>query len=358
MKPRIGIRKQKFPSIGAKNKMKSKPYFHPQKVFLTGANGFLGKAVLEKLQREKVPTVCYLRKKITNKSQHPLVNFIVGELNDIDRIRQALKGCNTIIHCAGLVDFDKKNYGRLHFIHVEALKNLVKASGGTGIGRLVYVSSHWTIGFSLSQDTLCSESSLLRPGGKIYNSYQQTKFEGEKILKQSNHLGMDYVIVNPTQIWGTGNKNEVFRRFVNKLRVKRLFVVPHGGLNIVHVNDVAQGVFLAVKYGKSGERYILGGENITFKSLATKFLQVRNERGTVVELPRFPTRFLSKLIYEIVNKFFPVLMEKFYFLNSIISFKFYSSKKAKDELGYKTLKNANAIIKEAAFSSSDHNAGD
>lgn len=317
-----------------------------KKVFLTGASGFLGERILKKLEDEKVTTVCYTRKKFLNKDKYPNAVSVIGELHDYRKIRKAMRGCDSIIHCAGLVDFDQKNYKQLHFIHVEALRNLIKASKGTKVKRLVYISSHWTIGFSLSQNIVCTESSSLHPDNKIYNPYQQTKFEGEKFLSQNGNLGIKYIIVNPTQIWGVGNKNKQVLRFINKAKTRRLFIVPHGGLNIVHVNDVAQGIFLALKYGKPGERYILSGENITFKSLVAKFLQIRNKRGVVIELPGSPTRFLTKLIYNMLDKLFPALLAKFHFLNSIVSFKYYSSKKAKSELGYTNSMNINAIIKE------------
>jgi len=320
--------------------------FNPQKVFLTGANGFLGKGILRSLQQENIPVTCYARRPFSNDNTLADINLVTGELNEIDKMRQALSGCDSIIHCAGMVDFSYSNYEQLRFVHVEALKNLITASKGLGIKRLIYVSSHWSIGFSLSKDTVCSEECLRSPDNRIYNAYQKTKLEGEDLLNKAGILDMDYVIVNPTQIWGPENTNKNFRPFIEKAKTKRFFVVPCGGINIVHVDDASMGTLLALKHGRPGERYILGGENVSFKSLASKFLQIREEKGFVIELFCLPTRFMAKLVHRIFKILSPWLLEKFHFLNSLVAYKYYTSDKARRELSYNQTKCIDGIIRD------------
>ena len=309
----------------------------------------MGKAILKILQEENIAAACYTRREFLNRKECGNATSTIGELNECHKIRQALEGCDSIIHCAGLIDFSYKNYKQLHFVHVEALKNLIEASEGLRIKRLLYVSSHWTIGFSLSRDVICSEACHLSPDNRIYNAYQKVKLEGEDYLKQKSDLGFEYVVVNPTQIWGIENKNKLFCDFIKKGKSGRVFIVPCGGVNMVDVKDVARGVLLALKRGKSGERYILGGENITFKSMLSKFLQIRGQRGFIIELPCMPVRLLGKTAHWLSAKFLPSLAGKYYFLNSISTYKYYSSTKAETELGYTNTADAGSIIKEAIY---------
>jgi nucleoside-diphosphate-sugar epimerase len=307
--------------------------FRPKRVFLTGANGFLGKAIMRVLINEKIPVVCYTRKKFTY-GKYSNVDFITGELSDTEKIESSVKGCDSIIHCAGIVDFDDESYERSHFVHVEALKNLYEAAKKTNVKRFVYVSSHWTIGFSLNKNYVCSEKNSLCPDNRTYNVYQKTKLEGERFLEKNASPRVDYVIVNPTQIWGLENRHDIFWENIEKARNQRISIVPAGGTNVVNVDDIAKGILLALENGAPNERYILGGENITFKELSYKFLKATNKKGIVIEIPGPLIRSAIDLIAPISKLFSGKLYGKLAFIKTVAAYKFYSSEKAREEMGY------------------------
>jgi dihydroflavonol-4-reductase len=316
----------------------------PKKVFLTGASGFLGKVVLQKLAEEKIPVIAYTRKPFQSSLAN--VENSVGGLDDEKKLSTAIKGCDAIIHCAGMVDFDESNLGEMRKVHVDALRTLLQLAEKSGVKKIVYVSSHWTIGYSMSEQPL-DEEDILSPDGRIHNPYQRTKFEAEQLIERWKSRKVEIVMVNPSQIWGPANRNEVFREYVGQARSKRFFIVPSGGINIVHASDVARGILLAVKKGKDRQRYILSSHDLTFVALSRKFLDINKRKGLVIEIPRFVTRPCIKLMFLILDLVLPGLGRRLTPLRAVDTYKFYSWKKAGIELGYKPRKMADEIIKEA-----------
>jgi dihydroflavonol-4-reductase len=173
-----------------------------RRVFLTGANGFLGLAILKALAAEGIKVVSYTRRQLDVSGVKGHINF-VGELDDTQKIHEALAGCDAAIHCAGAVEFDSRQYDALHFVHVVALGNIAEACLKRGVGRLIYVSSHWTIGYTLQAGQVLTEQDQLYPDGRIHNVYQKTKLEGENLLKHYKGR-LEYIIVNPDPGLGEG----------------------------------------------------------------------------------------------------------------------------------------------------------
>ena len=242
------------------------------KAFVTGGTGFIG-ANLVRLLLEKGYSVRVLVRStscLTN-LQRLNVEIVQGDINDPD-LRQSMQGCQVLFHVAAHYSLWQTDREAVYRNNVLGTRNVLKAARQAGIERTVYTSSVAAIGVGKGVSV---DETHQSPLNKLVGHYKKSKFLAEQEASKAAQSGQEIVIVNPSTPIGPWDikptpTGEIILRF---LRRQMPFYVDTG-LNFIDVRDVAQGHLLALKQGQSGERYILGHQNLTLKALLDQLAQI------------------------------------------------------------------------------------
>ena len=255
------------------------------KTLVTGGNGFIGSAVVRALveRGDDVRVLVRTDSDISNLRRLP-VELVYGDLTDTDSIAKALKGCSVLFHVGAYYRLWAPDSSLFYKINVEGTRNIMLAAHKAGVGRIVYTSSIAALG-TASEDLSANEDTPINTRLKK-GHYKQSKFMAEsEVLKLVNELALPAIIVNPTAPVGPGDiKPTPTGRLIRDAAFGRIPAFVNTGLNIVHVDDVAKGHILALEHGQIGERYILGGENMTLKRILETIADMTHNRPPKVSL--------------------------------------------------------------------------
>lgn len=257
--------------------------------FITGANGFIGFRLAERLSAEGCAVKCLVRSplKFEPLSHLKSIKAVYGDIEDYDVLENGVKGCDTVFHLAAYAKPWSKDKNISYRINVNGTENILKASLKAGIKRFIFTSSAAVLGPSPGIDPIDEDFPRSVP---YYNEYEATKAEAEKLVKTYSMKGMETVIVNPPRVYGPGpiNESNSLTRMVKLYCRGKWRIMPGNGTCIgsyVFVDDVVDGHLLAAEKGRSGERYILGGENLTFKQFFDTLAEVSGTRRKLINLP-------------------------------------------------------------------------
>ena len=231
-------------------------------ILVTGATGFLGSHVARKLveRGERVRILLRKTSRTSNIEDIDAERFY-GDILDIDSLRQALKGCDTLYHVAGIVSSKKSDYGRMEEINVKGTFNVFSSALEAGVKKAVYTSSVAAIGVAPNGGIANEETPFtLEPMGI---QYLNTKYYAEKEALKFYQKGLPLVIVNPSIVIGPGDIYLSSTALIVWYCKRKFPGYLDGGVNVVDVEDVAEGHILAAEKGRVGERYILGNKNLS-----------------------------------------------------------------------------------------------
>lgn len=197
------------------------------------------------------------------------IQWVKGDVLNIDDVLDAVSGCKTVIHCAALVSFRKRDFYRLWSINREGTANVINASLELGVEQLIHVSSTAAIGSdSQIQDGIKRETNHWN-ANEVASTYSYTKFSAEKEVWRGIEEGLKAAIVNPSVMFGPGSWDEssltIFRTLHNGLNY-----YTKGGNAFVDVRDVADVILRLYEAQSSGDRYLVAGHNVLFKDLFDK----------------------------------------------------------------------------------------
>lgn len=239
------------------------------KIFITGATGFIAAGLAKKLadQGDTIHALVRDFSKTTH-LKHKNIRLFRGDVNDVPSIRQAITGCERVYHCAAYAKFWAKDRNEFYKVNLEGTNNILEQSVTHNISKVVFTSSTSVLGQSLSRPL--TEKDLRIQAYE--NDYDLSKLLAEQQVKEYSEKGLFCVIVNPSRVYGPGPfscSNDIARLLYDALTGKQIVIPPGGECrnNYAYVEDVVEGLVRAMQYGASGERYILGGENITFKQV-------------------------------------------------------------------------------------------
>jgi len=231
-------------------------------ILVTGATGFLGSHVARKLV-ERGERVRILLRKTSRTSNIKDIDAerAYGDILDIDSVKEALKGCDTLYHIAGIVSSRKSDYGRMEEINVKGTFNVFSSALEAGVKKAVYTSSVAAIGVDPNGGIANEETPFtLEPMGI---QYLNTKYYAEKEALKFYQKGLPLVIVNPSIVIGPGDIYLSSTALIVWYCKGKFPGYMDGGVNVVDVEDVAEGHILAAEKGRVGERYILGNKNLS-----------------------------------------------------------------------------------------------
>lgn len=237
------------------------------RTFVTGGTGFIGGAVVRRLLEAGHEVRALVRPgSITRQLDGLPVERVAGDLRDVERIRMGVAGCDWVFHVAALYSYWGHGWDDFYQTNVEGTRRVLEAARKEGVGRVVYTSSIATLGVHRDRSAATEEtpSSLADRIGP----YQRSKFLAENVARDFVAQAVPVIIVNPSTPVGVGDhKPTPTGQIIVDFLKGRMFGYVDTGLNIVDVDVVATGHLLAAERGRVGERYILGGENLTLKQL-------------------------------------------------------------------------------------------
>lgn len=243
------------------------------RVFVTGGTGFIGANLVRLLVQEGYAVKALVRPSSRLDNLQSLdVEIVQGDLNDTELGRQ-MEGCQALFHVAAHYSLWQADQEALYRHNVLGTRNVLAAARQAGIERTVYTSSVAAIGVGNGGDIV--DETHQSPVDSLVGHYKKSKFLAEQEARKAVEAGQDIVIVNPSSPIGPLDikptpTGDIILRF---LRREMPFYLDTG-LNFIDVRDVAWGHLLALQRGKTGDRYILGNQNLTLKQLLDQLAQL------------------------------------------------------------------------------------
>jgi dihydroflavonol-4-reductase len=256
-------------------------------IFLTGATGFLGSHVACVLADQGANLRLLVRPTSNQKNLEGLkAETATGDLRDPASLEKAMSGCDTVFHVAADYRFWLRDPNEMYRSNVEGTRAILEAARKNGVKSVVYTSSVATIGFtgngrSADEDSPVSLADMI-------GHYKRSKFMAEQIALEAGRSGLRVITVNPTTPIGENDvKPTPTGRIVVDFLKGKFPAYVETGLNLVDAHECALGHIAALEKGKTGERYILGGQNLTLKQILDKLGAISGLPSPKIKVPYF-----------------------------------------------------------------------
>jgi dihydroflavonol-4-reductase len=305
------------------------------RALVTGATGFVGAAVARALLAAGWQ-VRALARSGSNRGnlQQLAVEVAEGDLADVASLERALEGCSGLFHAAADYRLGARDPEPLYLTNVEGTRNILHAARSCGVARIVYTSSVATVG--IPSDGSPGEERTPVALSHMIGHYKRSKYLAEEVVRDAARMGMSVVIVNPSTPVGPGDiKPTPTGQLVLDAASGRMPAYVDTGLNIVHVDDVAAGHLAAYERGIAGERYILGGEDMTLRAILGEIAQLVGRTPPRIRLPYsvvLPIAYLAEGFAAVTGRSGRVTLEGVRMSRKRM---YFSSAKAVSELGYR-----------------------
>jgi dihydroflavonol-4-reductase len=236
------------------------------KVFVTGATGFIGGEVARQLRARGDEVVCLVRSPEKAAKLSELgCELVSGDLGDTEAIRGGMEGCDAAVHAAAMyeVGIPLSQHPAMWEANVAGTERVMKAALEAKLPRIVYVS---TVGVFGNTHHEVVDESYEHPGKEFTSYYEETKLEAHKVAKRMIADGLPGIIVQPGGVYGPGDTSQV-ADLLEQFFAGRMPLIPFPELGIClsHVEDIADGILLALDKGEIGETYVLSGPVTTMR---------------------------------------------------------------------------------------------
>jgi dihydroflavonol-4-reductase len=304
------------------------------RALVTGATGFVGAAVARSLLREGWQVRVLTRSGSDRRNLRGLpVEVVLGDLTDRPSLDVAAADCRALFHVAADYRLGAPDPEQLYRNNVEGTRNILAAARQGGIERCVYTSSVATMGIP-ADGTPGDEQTPVELAAMI-GHYKRSKFLAEQVALEEARAGLAVVIVNPSTPVGPGDvKPTPTGQVILDAASGRMPAYVDTGLNVVHVDDVARGHLLAFHRGRVGERYILGGQDMTLREILGEIARIVGRKPPSLRLPYaavLPIAYLAEAVAKLSGRHGRVTLEGVRMSRKRM---FFSSAKAVRELGY------------------------
>lgn len=255
------------------------------KAFVTGATGFLGAHVARVLAEQGADLRLLVRSTSDLRNIEGLkADRVTGDLRSAPSIEKAIAGCDTVFHVAADYRLWVRDPEQMYRSNVEGTRALLEAARKNSVRRVVYTSSVATMGFT-SNGTVADEDSPVSLADMI-GHYKRSKFMAEQIALEAGRSGQDVVVVNPsTPVGEMDIKPTPSGRIIVDFLKRKFPAYVDTGLNLVDATECARGHIAALEKGRSGLRYVLGGENLTLKQILDKLAAITGLPSPRVKVP-------------------------------------------------------------------------
>jgi dihydroflavonol-4-reductase len=257
------------------------------KAFVTGATGFLGSHVARALADQGAELRLLVRPTSNLRNLEGLnAETATGDLRDAASLEKAMSGCDTVFHVAADYRLWVRDPEAMYRSNVAGTQTLLEAARRNGVRRVVYTSSVATMGFTRNGHPADEDSPVSL--ADMIGHYKRSKFMAEQIALEAGRSGMHVVTVNPTTPVGEQDvKPTPTGRIVVDFLKRKFPAYVETGLNLVDVKVCARGHLAALEKGKPGERYILGGEDLTLKQILDRLGKITGLPSPRIKLPYF-----------------------------------------------------------------------
>ena len=302
---------------------------------VTGATGFVGAAVARALLAAGWRVRVLVRAGADRGNlRHLAADIVEGDLADVNSLERALDGCTGLFHVAADYRLGARDPEPLYRTNVDGTRNILSAARKAGVPRIVYTSSVATIGIPL--DGSPGEERTPAALSDMIGHYKRSKYLAEEVARDAARTGLPVIIVNPSTPVGPGDiKPTPTGQLVLDAARGRMPAYVDTGLNVVHVDDVAAGHLLAFERGTAGERYILGGEDMTLQTILQLIAGLTGRKPPRIRLPYaavLPVAYLAEAFAAVSGRSGRVTLEGVRMSRKRM---FFSSGKAAAELGYR-----------------------
>jgi dihydroflavonol-4-reductase len=255
------------------------------RVFITGATGFVGAHVARRYAAEGASLRVLTRRTSRLDALAGLdAETVVGDLREPASLRSAIEGCDALVHVAADYRLWVRDPQEMYAANVDGTRELLKMAREVGVPRVVYTSSVATMGFK-AEGTIVNEDTPVSLNDMI-GHYKRSKYLGEQEAIQAARAGQRVIILNPTTPIGPGDaKPTPTGRIIVDFLNKKFPAYVDTGLNLVDVDEVARMHVVALERGTPGERYILGGENLTLKQILDRMSAITGLPSPTVKVP-------------------------------------------------------------------------
>ena len=305
------------------------------KALVTGATGFVGSAVARALAAAGWQIRVLVRHGSDRRNLQGLaVEVVVGDLTDVASLDGAVANCEALFHVAADYRLGALEPAQLYQTNVEGTRNILGAARRAGVARVVYTSSVATIGLPADGSPGNEATPAALPD--MVGHYKRSKYLAEQLVRDAAQTGVPVIIVNPSTPIGPGDvKPTPTGQIVLDAASGRMPAYVDTGLNVVHVDDVATGHLLAFDRGRVGERYILGGEDMTLHQILGEIARLSGRRPPRIRVPHsvvLPLAYASEALAKVTGRTTRITVEGVLMARKRM---FFSSEKAARELGYR-----------------------
>jgi dihydroflavonol-4-reductase len=324
------------------------------KVIVTGSNGFLGHWLVKRLSEEGLDVHALVRKGSSVDELKGLrYTLTEGDVCNPESLVKAFADAHTVFHLAGLIAYKKSDRAQMESVNVQGTANVIEACKRNKVNTLFHLSSVVAVGAGFTKYDILNEDSTYNISN-LDLGYFETKRKAEELAIKAFHRGdCDVKIVNPSTIYGFADAKKGSRKMQVKVARGELKFYTPGGVNVVAVEDVIDGILSCWKKGRSAERYILSSDNLTIKEL---FQMIAKEAGVAEPRYELPGWLLhtAGITGDILNKFgygFPLSQENAW---TSTLFHWFDNSKAKAELGFSPRPSVKAIHNSVQWMKENH----
>jgi dihydroflavonol-4-reductase len=301
---------------------------------ITGGTGFLGANLADGLLKRGWSV------RILRRSTSPLdavkdlgVEHALGDVLDFESLLAAMRAVDVVFNVAAISSYWRNAAAQIYKVNVDGARNVFEAAARSGVRRVVQTSSAAAVG--LVKNRLATEADQFNLPPKRW-TYGHSKWLAEQVVIERVAAGQDITMVNPTGIIGSRDINWISGSILREAARGRIPVIPQGGVNFVAVQDVVAGHIAAAEKGRSGERYILGGENLTNRQTIELACDIVGAKPPRFTQPRWTIPLAAAaldLATAMIGPRLPISGEQMRLTNEFIWF---DSSKAQRELGLPT----------------------
>lgn len=257
-----------------------------KKALVTGGTGFLGHHLVRRLSEMGVETTVLVRKSSDLSSLKPYSPKIVhGDVLNRQSLLVATENKDMVFHLAGLIAYKKKDHKMMEQVNVAGTQNLLDACVTQSTPKVLHLSSVAAIGFNQKRQKISEDFKFDFEQWDL--GYFKTKHKAERLCFQyfqDNNLPV--YLINPSTIYGYGDGKKGSRKTQVKVAQGRFPLYPPGGVNVVHVSDVIDLIFLILDRGQPARRYIAAGDNMTIKELFKSIATLAGAKPPYLPIPR------------------------------------------------------------------------
>ena len=327
------------------------------RILVTGASGFIGSRLVQSLidrghhvralsRSDNPPPPPGFSSNGKGPLDHERVEIARGDVTDRESIFRAVDGCDYVFHLAACAKNWTPNPRKFFDVNVGGMRNVFDASRAAAVKRIVWTSTIVTLGPTRPNEV--GDESMPRTTDECFTTYEASKVEAEEEAMRYAQGGLPVVIVNPTRVYGPGHLTEAntLAQLIDSYDRGKMMVLINRGINVgnyVLVDDVVEGHILAMEKGRFGQRYILGGENVSLKEFFSTIDRVSNKRHIHIPLLKFGPLVYSHFQEKRARWFgtYPVITPGW--LKSFLIDWAFDCHKARDELGYQQTSLADGI---------------